>query len=446
MLRTMLLLILVGLSTLCAVAIVDFFSLDRSLGDFLEFLFGSLSEENGFSGVALTTLGAAWLSYAAIMAIPIWRRRVIGTIWAWPIRNSPTTSFIIRTTVYVLGGLLIMLLLVNAAFFDPVSELMAIGFLAVGSFAFLGMVLHDFRGILLYDSTEHTVPQGSTAKPTTGWILPESITLEMLGQPALRYELAKDLRNRAAQMRRFSFFALAGIAALLVVAVNVILFAGFIANLGVGVTGPERIQQLLDSETLALASVQTRLRDLDARLQREEVDFHRGNIKTRANIRSLDDSNITDESRILFRKTNTYRDYLVRKSNLERVGGAHARSVEGILEERTEYLRKAIQDDFGSAKQADNLNLLIASGITRFGILFIMLFIVQVLVNLYRYTMRLSAYYLSQADALLLAEDNGEGLMKVVPVFSPQNVDFGKVPVTPAQSLEKVLELAAKLR
>ena len=61
-------------------------------------------------------------------------------------------------------------------------------------------------------------------------------------------ELARDLRRRAIQLRRFSMIALVAIGMLLFVAVGVILFAGFIANLGVGQSNLERIQETLDAE------------------------------------------------------------------------------------------------------------------------------------------------------------------------------------------------------
>jgi len=295
--------------------------------------------------------------------------------------------------------------------------------------ALFGMILYDFRQIVfpgMADLASEARIVGP--KPTAGWVLPDSITAEMLGQPELRFELARDLRNRAMQMRRFSFVALAGIAALLVIAVCVILFAGFIANLGVGKTGPERIQELLASETAALDRAEADL--LTNRSRQTEV-------VTRVTRKLNPDPP---------KSTPEFKELETAERKLVRLRDAHEKAIEAILAERTAYLQKNIQSDFGAAEQADNLNLLIASGITRFGILFIMLFIVQILVNLYRYTMRLSAYYLSQADALLLAEDGGAALLRLVPALSPAQVDFGKAPDTPAQNLEKLLEMAAKLK
>ena len=92
------------------------------------------------------------------------------------------------------------------------------------------------------------------------------------------------------------------------------------------------------------------------------------------------------------------------------------------------------------------VNLLIASGITRFGILFVVIYIMQVLVNLYRYTMRLSAHYVALSDALLLAQNNIEILTEIVPTLSPTQVDFGKQPNTPLEQFSKVVDLVKKAK
>ena len=117
-----------------------------------------------------------------------------------------------------------------------------------------------------------------------------------------------------------------------------------------------------------------------------------------------------------------------------------------ITEAREQLFKRTIIKDSSAQSEQEALNLLIASGITRFGILFMMIFIMQVLVNLYRYTMRLSAYYLSQADAFLLAGEDSKALMELLPALSPAQVDFGKPPTTPMGEVSKLLELANKAR
>ncbi len=310
MIRTLLFLVIFGASLFLAVAAVDFLRLDRALGGLFEALFGSFSDADTIAMIGLVGLGTAWLAYGIAMSVTNLRQRLLHSVAAWPLAHRPTASFFLRTGVFALATMIFMIVV---SVVDPsgVAQDIVLLIFAVIGLAYVGMVLRDFHGLLLNPDLVGNTEGNTSDKRTSGWILPASITQEMLGKPELRFELAKDLRNRAANMRRFSFIALAGIAALLVVAVNVILFAGFIANLGVGVTGPERIQQLLDSETLALDNIQTSLRNLDARLVREEMDFHRAKFTSRANIRNLDDKNILPENRELFRRTDAYQDYLI---------------------------------------------------------------------------------------------------------------------------------------
>ncbi|MCB9928453.1 MAG: hypothetical protein H6844_03430 [Alphaproteobacteria bacterium] len=315
--------------------------------------------------------------------------------------------------------------------------------LILGSGLLVMMVLYDLRGLLFPEVASAAM---AGAAQNAGWVLPEAITVELMGRPELRFELARDLRRRAIQMRRFSLVALAGIGVLLVVAVAVILFAGFIANLGVGATGPERIQQLLDAENGAIRRLREQESQLRRDLEQSEIAYFTAARPTRAIVRKLEDLNLTQADRERFQQTPTYLQAHAELESMAAQIASHQQALEAIRGARIEYLTDNIKSDFGASEETSNVNLLIASGITRFGILFIMLFIVQILVNLYRYSMRMSAYYLSQADALLLAEDGGDALLKVVPALSPQNVDFGKAPQTPMQNLEKLAEIAAKLR
>jgi hypothetical protein len=80
---------------------------------------------------------------------------------------------------------------------------------------------------------------------------------------------------------------------------------------------------------------------------------------------------------------------------------------------------------------------------TRLGSVLILLFLVQILVTLYRYTIRVAAFYDGRADAILFASLASTNLsfMDAGTFFTPTNVDFGKVPRSPAEhALELVKE------
>lgn len=86
---------------------------------------------------------------------------------------------------------------------------------------------------------------------------------------------------------------------------------------------------------------------------------------------------------------------------------------------------------------------LIQTNITRFGTLLMVTFLVTILVPLYRYNVRLSAYYLARADALNLMNTNLApiGFVELATVLTPR-MDFGKAPQTP---IEQVIELVRVL-
>jgi hypothetical protein len=55
-----------------------------------------------------------------------------------------------------------------------------------------------------------------------------------------------------------------------------------------------------------------------------------------------------------------------------------------------------------------------------------LLFLVQILVPLYRYNTRLATFYNARADAITIIEHRpGEQLESLVSVLSPESIDFG---------------------
>jgi Fe2+ transport system protein B len=76
---------------------------------------------------------------------------------------------------------------------------------------------------------------------------------------------------------------------------------------------------------------------------------------------------------------------------------------------------------------------------------FLIMFLVQTFITIFRYSMRLSAYYQARADALALA-DGAEitisDLQRITSVLSPETYDFGKTPRTPT---EQAVDLAKEI-
>lgn len=85
-------------------------------------------------------------------------------------------------------------------------------------------------------------------------------------------------------------------------------------------------------------------------------------------------------------------------------------------------------------------SLLIASSFTRFGLLLVVIFLVQILVGVYRYSLRLSAFYAARADAIIAMGDRKSDLGGWGHDFLPMDIDFGRQPATPAQYVVDIVD------
>ena len=92
------------------------------------------------------------------------------------------------------------------------------------------------------------------------------------------------------------------------------------------------------------------------------------------------------------------------------------------------------------------LYFLLSTNVIRFGPLIIIFFFSSVLINLYRYCIRLSAYYHARADALeLLSEDiDCERFNLLTDALSPESYDLGKIPKSPMDQAIEIAKLIKK--
>lgn len=94
----------------------------------------------------------------------------------------------------------------------------------------------------------------------------------------------------------------------------------------------------------------------------------------------------------------------------------------------TANILKTLQENPPNRQQ--QLYYLISIVTTKVGIIVLLLFLVQILVPLYRYFTRLSFFYDSRADILELVGETSEfDLEKLLSIFSPETINFGKEPV-----------------
>jgi hypothetical protein len=83
---------------------------------------------------------------------------------------------------------------------------------------------------------------------------------------------------------------------------------------------------------------------------------------------------------------------------------------------------------------------LVSSLSQRVGAVLLLVFLVQILVSLYRYNVRLAAFLDARADALELSATTTYKLPEIVAIFGSEHVDFGKLPSTPMEQLRKTID------
>jgi hypothetical protein len=84
------------------------------------------------------------------------------------------------------------------------------------------------------------------------------------------------------------------------------------------------------------------------------------------------------------------------------------------------------------------------STILRVGIIGLVVFLTQILIQLYRYNSRLIVFYGSRHDALLLAGEDLGKLERYAKVFFPADLDFGREPRHPLREMAEFLRRAPK--
>jgi uncharacterized protein YpmB len=95
---------------------------------------------------------------------------------------------------------------------------------------------------------------------------------------------------------------------------------------------------------------------------------------------------------------------------------------------------RPLVDKFISVAERNNDINIATTVATRAGIILLLLFLVRFLVVIYQYSSRLGAYYDGRADAIRIAESGiAPNLLKVVEVFSTEQLDFGRPPRIPKE-------------
>ena len=112
-----------------------------------------------------------------------------------------------------------------------------------------------------------------------------------------------------------------------------------------------------------------------------------------------------------------------------------------------EKILEVMPEEQKQKKDLDN-RISIFSMITRVSAGILLIFLVQILVKMYRYNVRLAAFYEARADALQLASNlNSLAVERAAKLLSPEAIDFGEMPEPPSkQVIELVKQVGGLLK
>lgn len=141
------------------------------------------------------------------------------------------------------------------------------------------------------------------------------------------------------------------------------------------------------------------------------------------------------------------------KIDREKISEISSKAADSIANRLSEDLSKKFSQQFimeleaiEKAKKGDGVDSSVISALsTRIGSVFMLLFLVQILVSLYRYSTRLAAFYDGRADALQLCKNFDDlNLESLVALTSPDNLDFKAQRPPTDQAIELAKQIISK--
>ncbi len=215
----------------------------------------------------------------------------------------------------------------------------------------------------------------------------------------------EDVDKRIGATRRRSTLMLTTIGILLVGAALVVVYAGKLTSLDVSAnSNVDKLQKLIDAQESRLGHLSSVLFAVEQRK-----------------------GGATDLADTIFARL----DIVVPRTEAE------IRSDIDIIKDRLQglqvlyqqaWLREVQEQGYGDTKY------LVATAVTRVAVVFIIVFLVQILINLYRYNTRLGTFYTSNRDALQLWDGKTTKFADLQKVLAP-NIDFGKEPKHPIEEI-----------
>jgi hypothetical protein len=236
-----------------------------------------------------------------------------------------------------------------------------------------------------------------------------------------RFIVAEEIEERAERLRRRSSIILGSIALSLVVAAIIVIFAGRLTSIDAAAVSN------IDKIKAELLEVERRFAVL--------YDVKRQLFS--ATIESQPSPNTTDASKLRPR-AETFPSSLGVPQDLAAVDQMIL-----ILNERQKRMNELLNDawmkELALERPYNDWRYIVATAITRVGVVLIIVFLVQILMGLYRYNTRLTTFYNSRKDLLRVWNGQTGDLAKLSDILAPPRIDFGRDPKHPLEDIIRAI-------
>lgn len=214
----------------------------------------------------------------------------------------------------------------------------------------------------------------------------------------------KDLNIRINNLNERMGFIIWSVVASITIAVFVIIFAGRLTSLDASAVGS------VDRLGAEITSLERKISEIEAERVRAAKNANTEVSKTNSERTSEDIS----FSSLQAKRIEKYEEFLKQYESL---------------------LKDAWEKEIKSEKGYGDDRYIVATAITRTGVVLVLVFLVQILIGLYRYNTRLVAFYQSRKDFISLWDRKVENISKFTELVTPSGVDFGKDPKHPLEDI-----------
>lgn len=266
--------------------------------------------------------------------------------------------------------------------------------------------------------------------------------------PESHKSVVSELLASSRRMLLYSRLSIVGIGIVTVVAILVILFAGFITSIDLTGTASLRQQEYDNIRQEYVTSL------------RRVEELNRENLAAQRDLVSLfpilqDFNNLDDviwnrdPIQFIIPTTDTEREAYDRFNSVATELAFLNKRVPELkaeLDRATSIVDGILGLNSNTEKQgATATQTLIASAVTRFGLILVLLFFAQALLGVYRYSLLMSSTHRSRANALVLGQGSIESTAMFSSILSTDHIGMGKPPSVSVEEIKSATEAVSSL-